>query len=156
MLSMQTLPDGELRTLPIDSMPVAQATPRLAPSTGLTVRRPAKCLRVLIRRRARAGAARPDWVLEFEPHAEPFVKPLEGWIGARVPLGGTRLEFATKDDAVAFAHRHGWSTETVPPRLASRWRIAGSRAAQKTEDRRQMMGDFRFLSAEVFPQVAGT
>ena len=126
MLSVQTLANGEVRTLASDPMPIAQAMPRLASGNGVTVRQPAKNLRVLVRRRIRSGSARPDWILEFEPHAEPFVRPLTGWIGARVPLGGTRLEFATKDDAVGFAHRQGWSTEIVArPRTARPAQITG-------------------------------
>ncbi|MBV8169594.1 MAG: hypothetical protein JO021_22570 [Alphaproteobacteria bacterium] len=55
-----------------------------------------------------ADASTAAWILELPPDAEAFVKPLDGWIGARVRLGGGQLDFATRAEAETFALRHGW------------------------------------------------
>jgi hypothetical protein len=112
---MRTTSDGNIELLSVDPLPVVAPRPRLARSPGATVGQRAKPLRALIRRRPRASGLGLNWVLELEPDAEPFVKPLLGWVGVRVPLGGMQLEFPTKADAVAFAERHGWSIEIVAP-----------------------------------------
>ena len=82
-----------------------------APPRGVSRRPPATAQHVVIRRRRIADAARGDWVIEFDGAAEAFVKPLTGWIGARVRLDATTLDFPSLADAVAFAQRHGWLAE---------------------------------------------
>jgi hypothetical protein len=101
---------------------VPSVRPIAHPGSGVRtpiMRRAKPTLRVLIRQRTRASAARPEWVLEFEPSAAPVVTPLMGWVGVRVPLGGERLTFATAADALEFAQRHGWSAEIVRPQPLS-------------------------------------
>jgi hypothetical protein len=56
------------------------------------------------------------WVLEFEPRLPPFLEPLMGWTGSADTLQQVRLMFATKEQAVAFAERQGWSYELSEPR----------------------------------------
>ncbi len=49
-----------------------------------------------------------DWVLEFEPSAAKRPDRLMGWVGSKdMPADQVRLRFATREDAVAFAERHG-------------------------------------------------
>ena len=47
------------------------------------------------------------WVLEFEPEGRQEHDPLMGWIGSADVRGQVRLEFHSKEDAVAFATKHG-------------------------------------------------
>jgi hypothetical protein len=77
--------------------------------------RPARGARVRLRQRLAAGTTTPAWLLELAPDAEAFVKPLDGWLGSRVRLGGTQLDFTTRADAEAFARRHGWIVEPAGP-----------------------------------------
>ncbi|MHC3126068.1 ETC complex I subunit [Brevundimonas sp. GN22] len=48
-----------------------------------------------------------DWRLEFEPATARFNDPLMGWSGTTDMNGQVRLTFETKEDAVAYAERHG-------------------------------------------------
>ena len=47
------------------------------------------------------------WVLEFEPSAAQERDALMGWAGSRDTLGQVRMNFATAEEAVAFAEKHG-------------------------------------------------
>jgi hypothetical protein len=123
MLCVTTSADRELQRLASDVMPTAQGAPQMTRTNAVPAGQSAKGLRVLVRPRSQAGSRRPLWVLEFEPLAEPFAKPLVGWIGARVPLGGEQLDFLTKEEAIAFAQRHGWSTEIIEPPSSGRQHI---------------------------------
>ena len=53
----------------------------------------------------RAGTRR--WVLEFEPDAPRRVEPLMGWTSCADTKGQVRLRFETKNEAVAYARKHG-------------------------------------------------
>ncbi len=48
-----------------------------------------------------------EWVLEFEPASARVADPLMGWISSDDMNGEVSLTFSTKDDAVAYAQRHG-------------------------------------------------
>ena len=52
-------------------------------------------------------AATHHWVLELEPAARQLPDPLMGWIGSTDTQAQVRLHFDTKDEAVAFAEKHG-------------------------------------------------
>lgn len=52
----------------------------------------------------RAGTDR--WILEFEPGARE-VEPLMGWTSSRDTRRQLRLRFDSKDDAIAYAEKHG-------------------------------------------------
>ncbi len=48
------------------------------------------------------------WVLEFEPAMAKTIDPLMGWTGSGDMLATeVRLSFDTRDEAVAYAERHG-------------------------------------------------
>ena len=47
------------------------------------------------------------WVLEFEPGAPRVNDPLMGWVGSADTRGQVRLRFDGRDDAIAYAERHG-------------------------------------------------
>jgi hypothetical protein len=53
------------------------------------------------------GSAPRDWVLEYEPDKPQSIEPLMGWTSSADTKSQVRLSFATKDEAVAFATRHG-------------------------------------------------
>ncbi len=53
------------------------------------------------------GMAARDWVLEYEPERPLQIEPLMGWTSSTETKGQVRLSFPTKDEAVAFALRHG-------------------------------------------------
>ncbi len=58
----------------------------------------------------RAGARR--WRLEFEPESRPWIEPLMGWTASADTRRQVRLDFPTREAAIAFAERQGW-----------RWRV---------------------------------
>jgi hypothetical protein len=47
------------------------------------------------------------WELSFEPSAELPPDPLMGWTQSTDMDGQVRLRFATREEAVAYAQRHG-------------------------------------------------
>ena len=57
-----------------------------------------------------------QWVVEFEPTEAQRADPLMGWIGSGDMRGQVRLKFASRDDAIAYAERHGLAYEIQEPR----------------------------------------
>jgi hypothetical protein len=60
----------------------------------------------------RANAGR--WLLEFERIESLRPDPLTGWNGSGDTKPQVRLAFATKEDAIAYADRHGIAYHVVP------------------------------------------
>jgi len=60
----------------------------------------------------RANAGR--WLLEFERDEPLRPDPLTGWNGSGDTKPQVRLAFATRDDAIAYADRHGIAYHVVP------------------------------------------
>ena len=55
-----------------------------------------------------SGLARTkDWVLEHEAEAAREIDPLMGWTSSRDMDQQVKLSFETKEEAIAFAERHG-------------------------------------------------
>jgi sugar phosphate isomerase/epimerase len=48
------------------------------------------------------------WVVEFEPEAPRRVEPLMGWTSSADTKGQVRLWFDTREEAVAYAEKHGY------------------------------------------------
>jgi len=64
-----------------------------------------------------SGEARTkEWVLEFEPGARRDVDPLMGWTSSSDMQSQVRLEFDTKDEAVAYATREGLAYTLTEPK----------------------------------------
>ena len=64
-----------------------------------------------------SGKARTrDWVLEFEPASARVAEPLMGWTSSSDMNGQVRLEFETKDEAIAYAQSHGIAFQLSEPR----------------------------------------
>ena len=57
-----------------------------------------------------------EWVLEFEPASARLPDPLMGWAQSRDMNGQVRLQFDTREEAVAYAQRHGIAFEVLTPR----------------------------------------
>ena len=63
-----------------------------------------------------SGSARSkDWVLEFEPANARVVDPLMGWISSGDTDTQLKLEFQTKDEAIAYATRNGIAVTVLEP-----------------------------------------
>jgi ETC complex I subunit conserved region len=64
-----------------------------------------------------SGEARTkEWVLEFAPEAKREIDPLMGWTGSPDTQSQVRLEFASKDEAVAYAVRCGLAYSVAEPK----------------------------------------
>lgn len=50
-----------------------------------------------------------EWVLEFEPSDKASPDPLVGWVGSSDTRKQVALHFATKDEAIAYATKHGYA-----------------------------------------------
>ena len=61
-----------------------------------------------------------EWVLEFEPASARVSDPLMGWTVSTDMNGQVRLMFDTRDEAVAYAQRHGIAFELLAPKEARR------------------------------------
>ena len=48
-----------------------------------------------------------DWVLDYEPEQPREVEPLMGWTSSTDMRQQVRLTFPTKEEAIAYAERHG-------------------------------------------------
>ena len=55
-----------------------------------------------------------DWVLDFEPASERHIDPLMGWTSSSDTQNQVRLTFASKDEAVSYALKHGIEVVVVP------------------------------------------
>ena len=63
-----------------------------------------------------SGPARTlEWMLEYEPEAPRAVEPLMGWTSSSDMKSQIRLEFATKEEAVAYAERNGIPYRVLEP-----------------------------------------
>ncbi|NEU13097.1 ETC complex I subunit [Methylobacterium sp. BTF04] len=65
---------------------------------------------------SQSGLARTkQWVLEFEQAAPRETDPLMGWTGSSDMLQQVRLDFDTRDEAIAYATRTGLSYRVEEP-----------------------------------------
>ncbi len=62
------------------------------------------------------------WVLEFEPAAARSIDPLMGWTSSSDTAAQVRLEFESKDAAVAYAERNGLAYVVQEPEPRRRTR----------------------------------
>ncbi|MGH6955699.1 MAG: ETC complex I subunit [Caulobacteraceae bacterium] len=54
-----------------------------------------------------------EWVLEFAPASARLPDPLMGWTVSTDMNGQVRLAFETREEAVAYAQRHGIAFEVL-------------------------------------------
>ncbi len=63
-----------------------------------------------------SGLARTkEWVLEHEPERGRFIDPLMGWTGSADTRTQVRLEFDSKEEAIAYAEQHGIAYRLMEP-----------------------------------------
>lgn len=70
-----------------------------------------------------SGLARTkEWLLEHEPQSARDIDPLMGWTSSRDMTQQVKLSFETKEEAIAYAERHGiaYILEEPQPRKAVR------------------------------------
>lgn len=60
------------------------------------------------------------WVLEFDRDTPRTVEPLMGYTSSSDPLAQVRLKFETRDEAVAYAEKHGIAYRIVEPKQPKR------------------------------------
>jgi hypothetical protein len=64
-----------------------------------------------------SGEARTkEWVLEFEPASPRSADPLMGWTSSSNTQTQVRLEFDTKEEAIAYATREGLAYTLAEPK----------------------------------------
>jgi len=61
-----------------------------------------------------------DWVLDYEPEEPRVVESLMGWTSSGDMNSQLRLRFATKDEAIAYAERHGIPYEVSEAKVQPR------------------------------------
>jgi len=57
------------------------------------------------------------WRVEFEPSEAKRADPLMGWIGSGDTRTQLRLNFDTREEAVAYAEKHGFDVAIEEPHL---------------------------------------
>ncbi|MEP1766899.1 MAG: ETC complex I subunit [Sulfitobacter sp.] len=63
-----------------------------------------------------SGTAKTNkWVLEFAPTEAREVDPLMGWTSSADTQSQVRLQFASKEDALAYADEHGIEPQVQEP-----------------------------------------
>jgi hypothetical protein len=53
------------------------------------------------------NAKTKEWLLDYEPAEPSVVEPLMGWTSSGDMKSQVRLRFDTKEEAIAYAERHG-------------------------------------------------
>lgn len=56
-----------------------------------------------------------QWVIEYELETARKPEPVMGWVSSGDTLNQVRLQFPTKETAVAFAEKEGWTYTLVEP-----------------------------------------
>jgi hypothetical protein len=80
-----------------------------------------RAARAIIRRPAKSAmqsglANTRQWVLEFAPSTPREIEPLMGWTSSRDTRRQVTLTFPTREDALAYAERHGISYVIEEPK----------------------------------------
>jgi hypothetical protein len=61
-----------------------------------------------------------EWLLEFEPASARLPDPLMGWAQSRDMNGQVRLNFATREEAIAYAQSHAIPFQVMEPKPIKR------------------------------------
>ncbi len=67
-----------------------------------------------------------EWVLDYEPEEPREIEPLMGWTSSGDMRQQVRLRFATVEEAIAYAERHGIPYQVLEPKEPARRVIAYS------------------------------
>ena len=72
-----------------------------------------------------SGSARTkEWVVENEPAAPRQIDPLMGWTSSVDTGAQVRLEFATKEEAIAYCERKGIPYQVIEPKESVHRQVA--------------------------------
>ena len=71
-----------------------------------------------------SGTAQREWRLEFEPAAAREVEPLMGWTSSPDTAQQVALDFASKEQAIAYAEAHGFGYVVQEPHARAQRRRA--------------------------------
>jgi hypothetical protein len=72
-----------------------------------------------------SGTARTKaWVLDYEPEQPRVVEPLMGWTSSGDMNQQVKLQFETKEEAIAYCERHGIPYQVMEPKEPARRTIA--------------------------------
>ncbi len=55
------------------------------------------------------------WLMAFEPTAPKIIDPIMGWTGSSDTRDQVKLRFASRDEAITFAERHGLAYQLIEP-----------------------------------------
>src|SRR5688500_15037657 len=61
-----------------------------------------------------------EWVLDYEPEEPRVVESLMGWTSSGDMKSQIRLNFATREEAVAYCERHGIACRVFEPKPQAR------------------------------------
>ncbi len=61
-----------------------------------------------------------DWLLEFAPASARKADPLMGWTQSSDMNGQIKLEFDSRDEAIAYAQAHGLAFQVFEPKTPKR------------------------------------
>jgi hypothetical protein len=64
------------------------------------------------------------WILEFDPASPRKIDPLMGYTSSRDMRSQIRLTFETKEEAIAYAEKHGLDFRVQEPKEAKRRAIS--------------------------------
>jgi hypothetical protein len=67
-----------------------------------------------------------EWLLDYEPEQPRMVEPLMGWTSSADMKQQLRLQFDTKDEAIAYCERHGIAYQVFESKPQQRQRISYS------------------------------
>jgi hypothetical protein len=65
-----------------------------------------------------------DWVLDFDPEQPRAVEPLMGWTSSADMRQQVRLQFDSKDEAIAYCEREAIPYRVIEPKQSARRTIA--------------------------------
>ena len=67
-----------------------------------------------------SGQAQDKWILEYEPELPRQIEPLMGWTSSADMRSQVKLNFDTKEEAIAYAERNGVAYRVEDPKPVAR------------------------------------
>jgi ETC complex I subunit conserved region len=67
-----------------------------------------------------SGQGKDKWILEYEPEVARSIDPLMGWTSSSDMKSQIKLQFDTKEEAIAYAQRNGVAYRVEDPKPATR------------------------------------
>lgn len=67
-----------------------------------------------------------EWRLDYDPEVPRLIDPIMGYTSSSDMKQQIRMRFDTKDEAIAYAERHGIAYRVIEPKEAKRRRVVYS------------------------------